>query len=272
MPRRRVHTIPNPTPHDLGVLGFDRTPAPLKVDGLSAWWKADGVILQSGASSPPVVDGSEVSLWQDTSIHDGHRQLLQLSGGAPVWKENIINGLPVVRGGGSDWLTTAPPGFNPSGLGFSFPSGDFTVFCLYRADVVQDFTAVWAAGRIGEFTDRVMVLEIGSVSFYSFRESDRSEVAVTWAQETGDGKTHLVCIDNNAGFVSVYGDQMAVAKAGGSVPFGAMLDPEIHAFNYVDGSIGFQGDIAELIVYSNALGLENRNMVGAYLRSRGGIS
>lgn len=69
--------------------------SPLDIAGLAAWFKADSLTLS---------DGDAVSTWNDSS---GNSRDATGGGGSadPIYKTNVINGLPVVRFDGGDFLT-----------------------------------------------------------------------------------------------------------------------------------------------------------------------
>lgn len=82
-----------PTPQRRRVLLSRNTFDPTRVSGLSFWAEADRITSLN--------DGDAVAQWNDLTV--GAKHLTQSTAGQrPLYKVNIINGLPVVRFDGAD--------------------------------------------------------------------------------------------------------------------------------------------------------------------------
>jgi len=79
--------------YDSGSTPFGSGAPPNTITGLLAWWKADAI---TGLS-----DGAPVSSWPDSSVN-GNNATQASSGNRPLYKTNILNGKPVVRFDGSN--------------------------------------------------------------------------------------------------------------------------------------------------------------------------
>jgi hypothetical protein len=78
---------------------------PDQITGLLAWYKADAI--------PALNDGGAVNSWDD-STGNGHGLLANYAG-IPTFRQNVVNGLPVVRFLATDGMGTWPNnGFNIS--------------------------------------------------------------------------------------------------------------------------------------------------------------
>lgn len=98
---------------------------------LRAWFKADSI---GGVAS-----GTRISAWADSS-GNGRNASQSSSSRQPIYRTNILNGLPAVEFDGSDYL--AVPGLSAS-------SRDETIIAVFRSNVTSDFDAILGPNNFG---------------------------------------------------------------------------------------------------------------------------
>ena len=96
-----------------GVLGRKKK-VPIPVDGLVLWLDANQI---KGLS-----DNDDIEIWEDASVF-GNDAIQSTIGARPKYKTNVLNGLPVVRFDGNNYLNLGQPeslDFAPTVDEFSF--------------------------------------------------------------------------------------------------------------------------------------------------------
>ena len=131
----------------VGSLGLDSgnvvSKSPDSVAGLELWLKADAIT--------PVPDGTALATWPDSSGNS--RDVIQVSGTQqPLYKTNILNGLPVVRFDGvNDTMTNILYTPNASAhtilIAYNNYSGNGSFYSTNDGNgPLQRSTAIWYQG------------------------------------------------------------------------------------------------------------------------------
>jgi hypothetical protein len=195
-------------------------------------------------------DGAAVTQWNDVSGNARHAAQA-VAADQPVFETAVQNSLPVVR------FAVASTQMLETGVALAQP---FTVVAVISVvdtaanrSVVQGSTA--ATGDAAFFINTLeQVTSYGgsSVSDTSGAITGFTVIAgvvdnaSTWAYNGGDGT-------NQTGVTGTGGTRTMTNVQIGAGP--ALANP-------------FDGDIAEIIIYSSALSLANRNIVGTELKTR----
>ena len=229
---------------------------PKSVTGLTLWLKADTLTL---------TDGVPVALWADS----GPNQInLSATGTAqPTFKANVINGRSVVRFNGSSNVLTAA---NAPGLAL----GSFTAFVVFQQLAIAPQLAPIVAknastlsgnpvyglalndssGQVGE-----ILTTVGGVAKTYLGTSHYSNN--TWSitqADCGGGLWRL--FRNNAADGSGTATGNLDASTG-TLQVGGLTGS-------LGGSSYFQGDVAEVLLYSPTLATADAQRVYAYLNAR----
>ena len=192
-------------------------------------------------------DGAAVTTWNDMSGLGNNAA----SAGTPVYKPGILNGQPVVRFNGASSFTTA----NLSSL---FPTAA-TVFIATTINNGNAYTLVKANPGVDEWWR----WDGNGRSYPGVFRGNRLE---GYCAMPNSG-SHLFAISSSASAweMSINGASQGVAvanyNAGGALVIG----------NGSSGG-GLNGDIAEVLIYSRVLTVEETKAVGYYLESKYGIS
>lgn len=234
---------------------------PSTVPGLQAWYDASAI---TGLS-----DGAAVASWSDRSGNS--RTLTQATGGAqPLYKANILNGLPVVRMDGSnDYLSYTVPGADM----ISGPL--FTVFAVWKnVTDASAFAAVMSLVSGGAPTDygssgcAVIGSNDGSspsAGTNDYRanttlssKSGTQGLTVHQTTHLWDGTNNTLRYDGTA--------QTPVASAGDL--FGHTI---YVGCRYTGSPSNFNTkDYAEMLIYSTAVSGANVLSIEAYLKAKWG--
>lgn len=215
--------------------------SPDRIAGLAVWLKADALT--------GLADGDPVSAWPDAS---GNGNAAAGAGAArPAYKVNILNGLPVVRFGGSHVLQTA----------------------AFSARLPQPTTVFIVAG---------MSAAVATQVFYDGLSLNYRHHLYKYAgdlyQLASPGQ-YAVASPFSAGGVGVVSSvfdgaasdtRRNAAALGAGTTGTADLDGLTVGNNY-PGTAGLVGDVAEVLVYAAALSAADRAAVENYLLTRYGI-
>lgn len=212
--------------------------SPVSISGLQLWLKADSLALN---------DGDLVTTWADSS---GNGKDATGAGAVrPTYKANILNGLPVVRFGGSHFLDQAS-------FSQSQPATIFAVSKLTLAGA-SNRMIFSKNGGAGEHTlyygSQLLSMYAGSIVTGGSSLLNAWDVlTATWNGGSSSGWVN----GGTAAITGNVGSQATTTYRIGSNTSSAFLT----------------GDIAEIIYYSGALSLANRQAVQAYLGAKYGIS
>jgi hypothetical protein len=235
-------------------------------NNLVLWLKADALALS---------DGAAVSVWDDSSVSNNDATQGSAAN-QPAFQANEINGLPVVRftrtftdGSLDDFLATTYT---------SLPSG-LTYVAVTRGTILavgKGYTGNAALNIIGDSTGNVWN-GFGQTSGRA--EFNAYENTVGWESNLGtttlnDGIARSMIASfspsDNTPRVFVNG----LLEASGSTTYaGSFMGFNSISRGYVSGTPpfqgdGFDGDIAEILVYNTALASTDRQLVHEYLVSK----
>lgn len=217
------------------------TPTLGVLSGLQLWLKADVLAL---------TDGSAVSSWPDSS-GNGNTMTQATSSSQPVFKTNILNGNPVVRFDGSDFmqsvLTAAPAAITVLAV---VKATDFTgtrtvLGCDTTGGFQYRFDASTGLPRV--LTQNATTIGVGSVA-----PAAGAWVVVAMTYTVGSTWTHQINgLDNGSGTSSAPPSASAV---------------RIGSRN--GGLEAFLGDMAEVLVYHRVLTATELQTVSLYLGNK----
>lgn len=215
--------------------------SPDDVAGLWMWLKADAIVGLN--------DGDPVTTWSDshTTAHDATQSTLE---NKPIYKTNIVNGLPVVR-----FIVTAPPYLNLEDMSALTCGEIFIVFKLTADPSVLGGGLHQIGTHAGSshhpFTNGVIYDAFGSTTrqttvnptpaMTSWRVYSAYSATNDWANYL-DGMQLYNTATNIVGFTAT---------------------PTLSTQPYP-----IDGDIAEVIMYDNKLSTENRANVIQYLSDK----
>ena len=233
----------------------------------------DHLVERFRASDLPLSNGQTVSSWPDTATADGQTQTAT-SVGNPTFAANATpSGEPAVRFDGNDQLRTSiAPGIAPT-------SG-FVFFAVIKANSPPGNGGV-GNGSGPYIWDREISVTGNPLTSL---KSDGGRYALQKRFDNGSGlggpvssssisttDYQIVAMRRNTGSnqFELWVDGVRESTDGDS---GAALTPQpIVIGNHAGGSGGFDGDIAELLIYEEELTTGEFEAVGAYLESRYGL-
>lgn len=221
-----------------------------------------------GGAITGATNGSTFSPWNDSATDDGASQNAT-AGGNPTYRTNATPSTePVVRFDGNDeFRTSASPGIPPS-------SG-FVYFLVCKANTVPS-NSQYIFDRNNATADAPLASLKASNGRYEFQKRDDNNNGLGGPISTSlisTSQFQIVAIRRNpsASRFEIWVDGV---MEGTTPDPGDNLTPQPivigrHATN-VNG--GFNGDIAELLVYKSSLSDTEFQSVGAYLESRYGLN
>lgn len=243
----RIDGIANAT----GVFGTGVF-TPASVSGMAAWYKGEELSLANAAA---------VTSWADSS---GNGNTLTQGTGAqqPTYRTNIVNGLPIVRfDGTNDMLANAAPS------GFGSQSGQ-TVFAVVLTNSVADSTFHSIAVTRPQFNELRLFKEGGTSKYlwqYLIPGGSTTAVFDAGLAELGSFRLITGVFDDSSNALDVYRSGVAGTGATDAAAFSST----VINIGARDASNDFwNGDIAEVIIYSRALSSGERALVEAYLTSK----
>jgi hypothetical protein len=204
-------------------------PGPLNIAGLVAWFKADALTL---------TDGAEITIWPDSS-ENGHTVTKGTTG--PVFTTNILNGHPVARFDGTNWLNISP---------LNVPS-PYTLICVTKG------------------SGFIMGVQYGPRSWDGYlRSTVATGLTFNANSSVSDGIDHTgafhvfsILADgaNTKGYVDG-----TLTLSGNSGISG--LDSVAIGARRQDGALPYSGDIAEFIIYRRILTAHERQEIETWLK------
>lgn len=206
---------------------------PSEVSGLSLWFKADAIT--------GLVNDDPVSTWSDSS--DNGNDATQTLTARPLYKTNILNGLPVVRFDGSNDIMNIA---NSPTVGSVFVVSNWRGAALFPADFRGMFGR--AAGGRSVLFGRNAESNIGSTL------TNGTTLVRVNGGSTSSIRSYLQYLTHKICYV-----ETTVPISGESGWYIASGDAANKFWN---------GDIAEVIVYSVQLSTENRQLVEKYLSKK----
>lgn len=231
--------------------------SPTDLAGLAVWFKADTLVL---------ADAAPVTAWTDSS--GNVRDLAQATPlNQPVYKTAQINGLPAVRFDGTNsFMATA---------NWASPTAGVTVVAAFKPAVVtagayrtllcHAAAATWASPFA-----RYMLRENTASAAWDFEVQDAStapgtlqdvtSAVVEWHVRTGMFDLSNIRMYRQSTEISASPKAFASALTSSNFP--------LYVGCQTDLANKFNGDLAELIVYSTSLSGSDRLLVENYLRTK----
>jgi hypothetical protein len=210
---------------------------PTDITGLKLWLKADSLALS---------DGAAVTSWTDSSGLGNHA----VTGDAPTFKTNIVNGLPIVRFNGSSNYLDSPASASLSAL---------TVFVVAkRSASAGTYTMVGAHTSGGglqfrmESSDSLGLLNEGIASIGTSSGTVSPSVFNLLHADLTNASAYHFFINNVAAGNSTTG----VSLSTGQLIRIGMTDSSTERMN---------GDIAEIVLYDSVLNSTDRTAIAGYL-------
>ncbi len=212
--------------------------SPLQLPGLAAWHKAD--------SLTGLTDGDPVSQWDDSSGNDRHAVQATVSQ-QPLYRANILNGMPVLRFDGTDYMRS-----------------------VFGATLIQP-TTIFAVARVNN-PGRLALDGISSgARHYIFRSTVNWEIGAGVQLKgaiAADDVTHIFSAVFNEATSKLYLDgTLDVTGNAGSHSLTGLTFGATFGF-----AANMAGDIAEVIVCNSLLTDANRGETESYLSLKYGIS
>lgn len=217
-----------------------------------------GVYDNNAGGSLISVDGTAIGRWEDQSANALH--VIQATAGfRPLWKANILNGLPVVRWDGSDDALGRTP-FNVTDLSGGGSEDQITIFSVHKVTTAQN-------QRILSCDDGGNRLAIepayGDSKIHFYVDSTSNLNVSTPGGYVGSWRTDTYLRNGTSAVIRSNGSQIASGSVS-SAGFGGAGALSVGGFNA--GFENFAGDEAELIVYPAFLGSTDYLAIEAYLR------
>lgn len=213
---------------------------PSQLPGLATWWRADTL---SGLN-----DGDLVSVWPDAM---GGDPLVQAAAAAqPSYQTAELNGYPVVRFGGNDWLTL------DSNLGIE--DQPFAQFAIWKPSGPGQALMLWvnnAGLLVTDFDDDVGIFS-GSALF-----NFNAHAFGQWHMIAG---THF----GLGGRLTVDGGVTATGSTGSGAPAGELTVGA--GSNGIDRWMN--GDLAELVIVRQALTADLEALMFGYAAHKYGLT
>ncbi len=219
------------------------------------------------ASITGVSNGSVFSTWPDTATDDGTAQNAT-AGGNPTYRTNATpSSAAVVRFDGNDEFRTS------SSPGIGSTSG-FAYFLVCKANAGSQ-NGCYILDRNNNASDAPLAsIKINNNRFEFQKRFDSNSglggpVSATAVSTT---EYQIVAIRRNPA-ASRFEIWVNGVMEAGTADTGANLTPQpvVIGRHATDANLGFNGDIAELLVYRNALSDEEFSSVGSYLEAAYGL-
>ena len=232
-----------------GTSGASFTPA--SISGLALWLDANdpSTISQSG---------NAVSQWDDKSIN-GYNAT---SSGTnrPTTSVATLNGKNVISFDGTDDYMSLPSGT------YSIPSGDATMFVVYRDNANLIYKQPICAKDGG--SNRFRFMALGSTQFCSVHGNSAQQSSVLTTVGSTAGYIALMVSPDNGTNQRFY--RSGVAEVGNNAVRTTFTATSFTVGAQDSTTNYWQGDIAEILIYTRVLTATERNQVGAYLASKWG--
>lgn len=212
---------------------------PLKISGCKLWFKGTSLSLN---------DGDPVSTWTDSS-GNGH----DASGTTttrPLYKTNIINGLPTVLFDGTDDFMTVSgtPSVRPLTLFVvANPTANTSAQKNYATFISGGSTTMWMVAKI-------------TTSFWGTFTTPTGDLSSTNALTSGTSYLLEATATGSATTLYQKGTQVATRAESDVSPAGASLGKDL-----VTANRQYKGHIAEVLMYDSVLSSGNRVLVENYL-------
>ena len=234
---------------------------PAGIAGLAAWYRADAV--------PNARDGDVVKRWDDSGPH---KIPLEISGGAPTFASRALGGLPAVRFRAEQPASMQTPAPLPALAG----NPGFTVFVV--ANVARPKTQYahplgWGAPS-GPGRGLFLEFEAGRVDLGTGFAADATTAVESYA--TCFGKPAIVtCVKSPGPMKSstriAYNGVWQTVSGSSVVP--RVKETPLHVGGgSPSGYVCPAMDLAEVLLFTRPLKLEEQNRVGYYLQQKYAIA
>ena len=224
---------------------------PLALSNVELWLKADAENLSNG---------DKVYQWNDYS-GKGNNALQTNNNYKPTYLKNQINGLPAIRFAADN--ATKYLNFNK----ISFNNSNYSFFIVYNLKNLTDFSgilsgyetpndggAIYAGGQLADYSN--YGLTMGAFSKDNSIQADTSHFGWSIYSYLNDK------LFKNSSEPKTYSLNPPAGSSGFFNTIGTMGNP-----TYIN-SYYFNGDIAEIIIYSSKLSPDDRGKIEHYLRAK----
>jgi len=213
-------------------------------NGLVLWLKADAGVTQSSGN---------VSAWADQT---GNYPVAGSGSGEPTYVSSDVNGKPALRFNGSQFLA------NASNLGLN---ADMTMISVAMTSVpgTQQYTIYLGNGTAHQTRG------IGYISGQELYNTSSGYSANGEAPLANNFIAEAATLDGTLSTVTFY--QNGVTTGTGTLSSVGNLSQGITIGAAENASLGWQGDIAEVLVYDHELSSTELQQVSAYLADKYGL-
>jgi hypothetical protein len=212
---------------------------------LALWASADAVPTAD-------TDGDALNYWED--ISGNHHDIVQESSSSqPKWYDNVVNGKPVIRFDGGDELLT------PKTSVLGLQNSDYEIFVVSKtSDTGVQFLYSAAEG--------IMETHLNGGQGIRFIPTAENYLDTGSDLAYSDGNAHI--IHNRA--TSTEGVARADSTTGvvENANYNSSVDQDFHIGRRATSVFGFNGDIAEILIFKSALTNEQYNAVADYLEDK----
>lgn len=225
------------------------------IKDLMLWYETS---LEKSFSTSEAVDEELISSWNDINPQSIAKinAIQNTPDARPTFVKNVVNGLPVVRFNGNDFLNFQADALNGS---------DFTIFLVeqrasqlsadgdVRSSVLPNFNYLRHTGLGAEYVEYFS----GSVGALYFPVANFSSKIL---------RIHSFLFSKTAGLSYYVSNGYISASRSNSSKTTPLSSLGQEAIGAQDGSVRFYlGDIAEIIIYTRTLKTEERESIESYL-------
>jgi hypothetical protein len=231
--------------------GLSPWPAPTVASGLRSWYRASLGVVKDG--------GNKVSEWTDLSGNGAH--VFQSGSLEPLWVASASNSQPAMQFDGTTFLKSAA-------VDEQAGSNDVTIIAVavpastqpaYASlvDLSSDTAHGFVMGQLGGATNQYQLW---------FMDAAQSGWYSSPAATANAGQSEVISVVKNGATAASFLN--GVAQGTSTVP-ASMLDPvaALAVGNRASGNYGYNGEIAEVLVYNRALSDTERQQVEAALEA-----
>ncbi len=242
---------------------FGGVEIPLTIDGLQLWLKADaGTFQDSAKTTPSASDGDVIGAWADQS-GQGNDATQVTTANKPLLKLAIQNGRPVIRSDGvNDFLSTPPVTINSDGL---------VCFLVIQA-VSQALANIAIEMSVNASANDGFWFAAGTAGANGAGGRLKGSVAtvnVTVNDPLGGTSVFRIIELVGRGALessNLYRDGVSISSS--ATDFGIIGTDNIYIGSRSGGTVAFNGDIAEILIYDSALSDADRGLIEDYLNAR----
>jgi hypothetical protein len=215
---------------------------------LAAWYRADAITGK--------VDADTLAVWPDSSGNN-RDAVMSVVANRPLLKTAIINGKPVVRFASSDYMATAA-----FASALTFP---LTLFVVGKTTATTPSTFAVAVDGIAAGSRCSFATDNTPTNWLMSTSAAGADTGVAYDNTTN----HVfACVYNGASsfFWKDGGAKATINTGAGADLTGLTLGA------YVDGSLNWLGDLAEVMLLDEATSIANVNVNGQALANKYGLT